>query len=131
MEPPHTLWIDQPTLNATGGAGRTDHAVRDERTSSHARRAHFRWYAEPDNTYTVLRLTDSTGIVAAAAGMLTIMFGSPSPLATSLVRPLLGRMAREGGVIQCGGNGTGVGVKVCNKSGLHLLRMNSADPRPA
>jgi 3-hydroxyisobutyrate dehydrogenase len=57
----------------------------------------------------------SAGIVAAAAGILTIMFGSPSSVATFLARPLLERMAREGGVIECGKNGTGVGVKVCNK----------------
>lgn len=43
------------------------------------------------------------------------MFGSPSDLASSHAVPLLQRMAREGGVIPCGRNGTGVGVKVCNK----------------
>lgn len=43
------------------------------------------------------------------------MFGSPSELASSLAVPLLQRMAREAGVIPCGRNGTGVGVKVCNK----------------
>ena len=43
------------------------------------------------------------------------MFGSPSDLASGHAVPLLQRMAREGGVIPCGRNGTGVGVKVCNK----------------
>jgi 3-hydroxyisobutyrate dehydrogenase len=43
------------------------------------------------------------------------MFGSPSPFATQQAMPLLQRMAREGGVIECGVNGAGVGVKVCNK----------------
>ncbi len=43
------------------------------------------------------------------------MLGSPSSLATILAMPLLLRMAREGGVIECGGSGTGVGVKLCNK----------------
>lgn len=65
------------------------------------------------HVYTQLKA--DSGIVAAAAGLLTVMFGSPSSLATSLARPLLERMAREGGVVACGGNGTGVGVKVCNK----------------
>lgn len=53
--------------------------------------------------------------MAAEKGELTIMFGSPSPMATRLAMPLLQMMAREGGVIECGGSGTGVGVKVCNK----------------
>lgn len=53
--------------------------------------------------------------MAASAGSLTIMFGSPSDDATAHAVPLLSRMAREGGVIACGANGTGVGVKVCNK----------------
>jgi 3-hydroxyisobutyrate dehydrogenase len=55
------------------------------------------------------------GIVAAKAGTLTIMFGSPSPIATSLAVPFLQRMARDDGVIPCGSTGAGVGVKVCNK----------------
>lgn len=55
------------------------------------------------------------GIVAATAGSLTIMMGSPSPEASALAIPLLKRMAREGGVVECGTNGTGVGVKVANK----------------
>lgn len=57
----------------------------------------------------------SGGTVAAERGELTIMFGSPAPIATRLAMPLLQMMAREGGVIECGGSGTGVGVKVCNK----------------
>lgn len=55
------------------------------------------------------------GTTAATSGNLTIMFGSPSDLASGHAVPLLQRMAREGGVIPCGRNGTGVGVKVCNK----------------
>lgn len=43
------------------------------------------------------------------------MFGSPSLPASALALPLLQRMARQGGVVACGGNGAGVGVKVCNK----------------
>lgn len=46
---------------------------------------------------------------------MTIMFGSPSLHASALALPLLQRMARQGGVVACGGNGAGVGVKVCNK----------------
>jgi len=60
-------------------------------------------------------MTVEIGIVGAEAGTLTIMFGSPSSEATALASPLLQTMAREGGVIACGGNGTGVGVKVANK----------------
>ena len=56
-----------------------------------------------------------TGTTAATSGNLTIMFGSPSEIASGHAVPLLQRMAREGGVIPCGRNGTGVGVKVCNK----------------
>ena len=57
----------------------------------------------------------NVGIVAAKAGSLTIMFGSSSDIASTCALPLLQRMAREGGLIACGGNGAGVGVKVCNK----------------
>lgn len=55
------------------------------------------------------------GIAGAKAGTLTIMFGSASELATALASPLMQFMARAGGVVPCGGSGSGVGVKVCNK----------------
>lgn len=52
------------------------------------------------------------------------MFGSPSEIASGHAIPLLQRMAREGGAIPCGRNGTGVGVKVCNKC---VCRLEVAD----
>ena len=119
---PHTLLIDGTTLDPTaairiaetihektqGGAAMLDAPVSGGEVGS--------------VRYLVTRLT-TPGIVAAEAGQLTIMFGSPSLHASSLAIPFLQRMARKDGVIACGGNGAGVGVKVCNKS-VHI-------PRPA
>jgi 3-hydroxyisobutyrate dehydrogenase len=110
---PHTILIDQTTLDPTfamslaervqsetlGRALMLDAPVSGGESSLRARRAR----------------AEEAGTVAAASGNLTIMFGSPSELASSHAVPLLQRMAREGGVIPCGRNGTGVGVKVCNK----------------
>ncbi|RSH92624.1 hypothetical protein EHS25_008069 [Saitozyma podzolica] len=69
----------------------------------------------------------SGGIVAAKAGTLTIMFGSPSPIATSLAVPFLQRMARDDGVIPCGSTGAGVGVKVCNNLILAINQIALAE----
>ncbi|KAL7423791.1 hypothetical protein Q5752_001375 [Cryptotrichosporon argae] len=56
----------------------------------------------------------SGGIMAAKDGTLTIMLGSPSRDVTDSVRPYLALMSQDGGVIECGTSGAGVGVKVCN-----------------
>jgi 3-hydroxyisobutyrate dehydrogenase len=59
----------------------------------------------------------SGGTVAAHAGKLTFMVGTPngSKIAFNKAVPYLKRMAREGRVIHCGPSGAGLGVKVCNK----------------
>jgi len=121
-EPPHTILIDQTTLDPT-----------------FAKQLAERVHSETSGRVVMLDAPVSGGTVAATAGLLTIMFGSPSPLATLHAVPLLQRMAREGGVIACGRNGTGVGVKVCNNlilavnqialaEGLALGRSLGIDP---
>ena len=95
---PHTVLIDGTTLDPTA-----------------AKRVAEQVHTRTGGGAVMLDAPVSGGIVAAEAGTLTIMFGSPSPIATALAVPMLQRMAREGGVIPCGANGTGVGVKVCNK----------------
>ncbi|RXK42453.1 hypothetical protein M231_00007 [Tremella mesenterica] len=67
------------------------------------------------------------GTVAASAGLLTIMLGSPSAYATTLAMPLLQQMAREGGIILCGENGTGIGVKVANNMILAINQIALAE----
>lgn len=94
----HTMLIDQTTLDPTVSLSIS--SLIHDSTSSAA---------------LMIDAPVSGGTVAAEKGELTIMFGSPSPMATRLAMPLLQMMAREGGVIECGGSGTGVGVKVCNK----------------
>ncbi|KAL0252677.1 hypothetical protein I308_102069 [Cryptococcus tetragattii IND107] len=93
----HTMLIDQTTLDPTVSLSIS--SLIHDSTSSAA---------------LMIDAPVSGGTVAAEKGELTIMFGSPSPMATRLAMPLLQMMAREGGVIECGGSGTGVGVKVCN-----------------
>ena len=112
-ESPHTVLIDQTTLDPTT-ASRVAQTIQSE-TGGRALMLDAPVSGGKLYLSQIFLLIVLLGIVAAAAGLLTIMFGTPSPLATSLARPLLERMAREGGVIECGGNGTGVGVKVCNK----------------
>lgn len=94
----HTMLIDQTTLDPTVSLSISS-LIHDSTSSSAL----------------MIDAPVSGGTVAAEKGELTIMFGSPSPMATRLAMPLLQTMAREGGVIECGGSGTGVGVKVCNK----------------
>ncbi|ODO11800.1 hypothetical protein I350_00584 [Cryptococcus amylolentus CBS 6273] len=94
---PHTLLIDQTTLDPTVALA-----------------VSTRIHQETSHKALMVDAPVSGGTVGAEKGELTIMFGSPSAVATELVVPLLQRMARAGGVVECGGNGTGVGVKVCN-----------------
>ena len=94
----HTLLIDGTTLDPTAAVAIAEKV-----------------HQATDGGAVMLDAPVSGGIVAAEAGALTIMFGSPSLATSVLAIPLLQRMAREGGVIACGGNGTGVGVKVANK----------------
>ncbi|WWD18056.1 hypothetical protein CI109_102503 [Kwoniella shandongensis] len=119
---PHTLLIDQTTLDPT--------TARDIASQIHATTSH---------RALMLDAPVSGGTGAAERGELTIMFGSPSSEATRMAVELLGRMARDGGVIDCGSNGAGVGVKVCNNlilainqialsEGLALGRSLGLDP---
>lgn len=94
----HTMLVDQTTLDPTVSLSIS--SLIHDSTSSAA---------------LMIDAPVSGGTVAAERGELTIMFGSPAPIATRLAMPFLQMMAREGGVIECGGSGTGVGVKVCNK----------------
>lgn len=94
----HTMLVDQTTLDPTVSLSIS--SLIHDSTSSAA---------------LMIDAPVSGGTVAAERGELTIMFGSPAPMATRLAMPFLQMMAREGGVIECGGSGTGVGVKVCNK----------------
>ncbi|KAK4688905.1 hypothetical protein P7C73_g1205, partial [Tremellales sp. Uapishka_1] len=107
---PHTLLIDQTTLDPTKAI---EIAERVHQTTQYGA--------------LMLDAPVSGGTSAAASGLLTIMFGSPSPLATSLALPLLRRMARENGVIDCGKNGLGVGVKVCNNLILAINQIALAE----
>ncbi|OWT41120.1 3-hydroxyisobutyrate dehydrogenase [Cryptococcus neoformans Bt1] len=93
----HTMLVDQTTLDPTVSLSIS--SLIHDSTSSAA---------------LMIDAPVSGGTVAAERGELTIMFGSPAPIATRLAMPFLQMMAREGGVIECGGSGTGVGVKVCN-----------------
>ncbi|KAK8865764.1 hypothetical protein IAR55_000911 [Kwoniella newhampshirensis] len=119
---PHTLLIDQTTLDPTIARGIASHIH-----SATALRALM--HDAP--------VSGGTG--AAERGELTIMLGSPSPYAKEMATELLSRMARIGGVIDCGENGAGVGVKVCNNlilainqialsEGLALGRSLGLDP---
>lgn len=108
---PHTLLIDGTTLNPTA-------AIKIAQKVHEATKGGALMLDAPVSggmsiCFCVVVL--KTGIVAAEAAQLTIMFGSPSLHASSLAMPFLQRMARPNGVIACGGNGAGVGVKVCNK----------------
>ncbi|WVN85462.1 uncharacterized protein L203_100608 [Cryptococcus depauperatus CBS 7841] len=94
---PHTLLVDQTTLDPTVSLQVS--SVIHQETSRKA---------------LMLDAPVSGGTVAAQKGDLTIMFGSPSDTATLLATPLLQRMARVNGVIECGKSAAGVGVKVCN-----------------
>ncbi|WVQ85301.1 hypothetical protein IAT38_007466 [Cryptococcus sp. DSM 104549] len=107
---PHTLLIDQTTLDPTVAIdiANTIHSSTSHRTL-------------------MLDAPVSGGTVAATSGQLTIMFGSPSDSATALALPLLQTMARDGGVIKCGGNGAGVGVKVCNNLILAINQIALAE----
>ena len=124
---PHTILIDQTTLDPTT-------AIRVATTVESSTNGRALMLDAPvSGGISICFLSkyhakiSLSGIVAAAAGLLTIMCGSPSPVATSLALPLLRRMARDGGVVECGGNGTGVGVKVCNKLACPLLRLPPID----
>jgi 3-hydroxyisobutyrate dehydrogenase len=57
----------------------------------------------------------NAGITGATAGTLTLMLGSDDAGAAALARALMQLTARGGGVVSCGGNGAGIGAKVCNK----------------
>ena len=107
---PHTLLIDGTTLDPTA-------AVRIAQTVQQETNGGAVMLDAPvsGGKLPYPGVSSCPGIVAAETGALSIMFGSPSPEATALAVPMLERMAREGGVIACGQNGTGVGVKVCNK----------------
>ncbi|WVQ71026.1 hypothetical protein IAR50_000551 [Cryptococcus sp. DSM 104548] len=94
---PHTLLIDQTTLDPTVALA-----------------VSTRIHQQTSHKALMIDAPVSGGTVGAEKGELTIMFGSPSSMATGLAVPLLQRMARAGGVVECGGSGTGVGVKVCN-----------------
>ncbi|ORX34190.1 NAD-binding of NADP-dependent 3-hydroxyisobutyrate dehydrogenase-domain-containing protein [Kockovaella imperatae] len=107
---PHTILIDGTTLNPTA-----------------AMKVAKEIHEKSEGGAVMLDAPVSGGIVAAEAGTLTIMFGSPSPLATALAVPMLQRMAREGGVLPCGANGTGVGVKVCNNLILAINQIALAE----
>ncbi|ORY21848.1 NAD-binding of NADP-dependent 3-hydroxyisobutyrate dehydrogenase-domain-containing protein [Naematelia encephala] len=106
---PHTLLIDQTTLDPTFAISLA------ERVHSTVPRT------------VLLDAPVSGGIIAARAGTLSIMLGSPSPLATSLAIPLLQNMAREGGIVECGKNGAGIGAKVCNNLILAINQIALAE----
>ncbi|WRT64032.1 uncharacterized protein IL334_000959 [Kwoniella shivajii] len=119
---PHTLLIDCTTLSPTSALSIASRIHQD--TSGKAM---------------MIDAPVSGGTVAARKGELTIMFGSPSASITDLALPLLRTMAKEGRVVDCGGNGKGVGVKVCNNlilainqialaEGLSLGRSLGIDP---
>jgi 3-hydroxyisobutyrate dehydrogenase len=112
---PHTVLIDQTTLDPTAASriATTIHESTQGRALMLDAPVSGGLYAFPWVRVS-LNLCHA-GIVAAESGSLTIMLGSPSLLASSIAIPLLRRMAREGGVVECGGTGSGVGVKVCNK----------------
>ncbi|OCF42444.1 hypothetical protein I317_03689 [Kwoniella heveanensis CBS 569] len=106
----HTLLIDCTTLSPTS-AIQVAEAIHAS-TNGHAM---------------MLDAPVSGGTVAAAQGQLTIMFGSPSDTATQMALPLLQTMARDGGVMYCGSNGKGVGVKVCNNLILAINQIALAE----
>ncbi|WVF70809.1 hypothetical protein IAT40_005603 [Kwoniella sp. CBS 6097] len=118
----HTLLIDCTTLSPTS-------AIQVAQTI----------HTTTNGQAMMLDAPVSGGTVAAARGQLTIMFGSPSETATDMALPLLQTMARDEGVVYCGSNGKGVGVKVCNNlilainqialaEGLALGRSLNIDP---
>ncbi|OCF33248.1 hypothetical protein I316_04989 [Kwoniella heveanensis BCC8398] len=106
----HTLLIDCTTLSPTS-AIQVAEAIHAS-TNGHAM---------------MLDAPVSGGTVAAAQGQLTIMFGSPSDTVTQMALPLLQTMARDGGVMYCGSNGKGVGVKVCNNLILAINQIALAE----
>lgn len=110
---PHTLLIDGTTLDPTA-AIRIAKQIQDS-TNGGALMMDAPVSGGMSATTLPMGALILLGIVAAEAGKLTIMFGSPSDQATDLAVPFLQRMARSDGVIHCGGNGAGVGVKVANK----------------
>ncbi|WVR05831.1 hypothetical protein IAU60_002857 [Kwoniella sp. DSM 27419] len=108
--PPHTLLVDCTTLSPTAAqaVARTIHDATSDRAM-------------------MIDAPVSGGTVAAVKGELTVMFGSPSSQATDLAMPLLQTMARDGGVVACGSNGKGVGVKVCNNLVLAINQIALAE----
>ncbi|WWC58516.1 uncharacterized protein I303_101059 [Kwoniella dejecticola CBS 10117] len=106
----HTLLVDCTTLSPTSA-------------TSIAQRIH----QETLSRVFMLDAPVSGGTVAAKKGELTIMFGSPSAAATGLAVPLLKTMAKGDRVVYCGGNGKGVGVKVCNNLILAINQIALAE----
>ncbi|WWC86128.1 uncharacterized protein L201_000999 [Kwoniella dendrophila CBS 6074] len=107
---PHTILIDCTTLSPTSA-------------TAIAQKMH----EQTANKVVMLDAPVSGGTVAAKKGELTIMFGSPSDQATDLALPLLQTMAKEGCLVYCGGNGKGVGVKVCNNLILAINQIALAE----
>ncbi|WWC66465.1 uncharacterized protein I206_100367 [Kwoniella pini CBS 10737] len=106
----HTLLIDCTTLSPTSA-------------TSIAQRVH----QETSGKVYMLDAPVSGGTIAAKKGELTIMFGSPCSSATDLAIPLLKTMAKDNRVVYCGGNGKGVGVKVCNNLILSINQIALAE----
>jgi 3-hydroxyisobutyrate dehydrogenase len=104
----HTLFVDSTTLDPVA-AKRIAKTVR-ECTAGGALMVDC-----PVSGGGRVRGRANAGITGATAGTLTLMLGSDDAGAAALARALMQLTARGGGVVSCGGNGAGIGAKVCNK----------------
>ncbi|GMK57976.1 hypothetical protein CspeluHIS016_0500080 [Cutaneotrichosporon spelunceum] len=106
----HTLFVDSTTLDPVAAKRVAD--IVHERTRNRALMA--------DGPV-------SGATAGASAGTLTVMLGATDKFTAANATALMQFCSREGGVVYCGGNGAGIGLKVCNNLILSINQIALAE----
>lgn len=108
----HTLFVDSTTLDPVA-AKRVADTVHQRSNNSALMADGPVSGGKPFRKGRRTMLTPATA--GASSGTLTVMLGATDKFTTAIASALMQFCARDGGVVYCGDNGAGIGLKVCNK----------------